>query len=724
MTALEANAIVQEQLTSLDDTDAYASVWSEALSEATTTTTTGHVKWGGRGKGGRGLARQTFQPKDVVVENVSLQYLEGGKTNTKKGGGGIILENSRLKLLSGHVYALVGRNGCGKSTLLRRMHAHKIPGLSPHITTLYLPQHNDEEALQIASTQTSILDQCAIDVMMTYQETIFQSSENAIQLQITELEDRLESIQLSSGNSDDNDNDNDDDIDPEQLVEDICEQISNLEDRLEKSSKDVLRKQATEVLESWGIGDELQNIPYSQLTSGQRKKVLLAVAYICQTDVVLLDEPAQDLDIPGLIHLRRLIEMCREENRTVVLVSHDVDLVNDVATDIIYFSNRQLYYFPGNYDNFQILLEQHGLQALREQVALEKKREHMLQTLDNMKKQPPSKRDGGRRKAKQIEARKKKLERTGIQRDEKGHRWHMQKAGTGIQRGAINSLDASTRKGMSSAQLLKQAQQSVQQPPDKAVQFVFRDPPSVWGEALITAFDLGYKFQGEGSADTPEQQETKNDEAAPLGIIKKPGFMFDSVDLCVEEGSKVCILGSNGSGKSTLLRLLAKTEPPTEGTVHHASGLTIGFWDANMLKRLTQDHGPKTSLEYLQEKYSHKTEQDIRGELTSFGLGPSQISRPLHYLSGGEQTRLALVDLMLQDPPVLILDNPTCHLDVESVKAMTYGLQQWKGTVVMVSHDACFLRSLDVRCFVLMEEEGKLRWLDGGMDTYLKHFRQ
>uniref|UniRef100_A0A7S0F5W4 ABC transporter domain-containing protein n=1 Tax=Craspedostauros australis TaxID=1486917 RepID=A0A7S0F5W4_9STRA len=204
---------------------------------------------------------------------------------------------------------------------------------------------------------------------------------------------------------------------------------------------------------------------------------------------------------------------------------------------------------------------------------------------------------------------------------------------------------------------------------------------------------------------------------------KKPGYLFDGVDLCVEEGSKVCILGYNGVGKSSLLRLLAKAEAPTEGTIHHASGISIGYWDADLLKRRVQNHGASTSLKYLQDKYGNRTEQDLRSELTSFGLAPHQITRPIHYLSGGEQTRLALVDLMLNDPPVLLLDNPTCHLDVESVEALTYGLQRWKGTVVMVSHDASFLRVLDVQCYVLTEKEGKLRRLEGGMDMYLKHFK-
>jgi hypothetical protein len=109
---------------------------------------------------------------------------------------------------------------------------------------------------------------------------------------------------------------------------------------------------------------------------------------------------------------------------------------------------------------------------LRQHAALEKKREHMLNTLDNLKKQALPKRGGAKKKARAIESHKKKLERTGITKDEKGHRWTAQNACSGIQNSSINALDASARKGLSAAQLLKQAEIATRPVPDKAVQFV------------------------------------------------------------------------------------------------------------------------------------------------------------------------------------------------------------------------------------------------------------
>lgn len=123
------------------------------------------------------------------------------------------------------------------------------------------------------------------------------------------------------------------------------------------------------------------------------------------------------------------------------------------------------------------------------------------------------------------------------------------------------------------------------------------------------------------------------------------------------------------------------------------------------------------------ERFPEKTEKDIRGELTAFGLSPKQASTNVKFLSGGERSRLCLASLMLNDPQVLIMDEPTSHLDVESVEALIYGLKKWNGTLVMVSHDANFLRSLGGNCFVIVKDEGKLRRIPDGIDSYLKTFR-
>lgn len=184
-------------------------------------------------------------------------------------------------------------------------------------------------------------------------------------------------------------------------------------------------------------------------------------------------------------------------------------------------------------------------------------------------------------------------------------------------------------------------------------------------------------------------------------------------------------MGPTSSGKSTLLKILAQQIKPVEGSVHHASGIQVGFFDLNLVDEMTASmESTTTALQYLVEKYPKKTEEELRRHLSSFGLSPNtQTKTNVCHLSGGEKSRLLMATIMIDDPPVLCLDDPTSHLDVESVQALIYGLRQWNGTVIMVSQDANFLRSLEnVKCIVIVPNEGKLRRLEGGMDSYLKSF--
>lgn len=141
--------------------------------------------------------------------------------------------------------------------------------------------------------------------------------------------------------------------------------------------------------------------------------------------------------------------------------------------------------------------------------------------------------------------------------------------------------------------------------------------------------------------------------------------LFDCVDLCINEGSRTIILGKNSSGKSTLLQILAGKLAPKEGKVHFAQSIkeSIGFFDQhiadNMIKlsmKQTHSHANLlTPLSLLTEQFPLKTEQELRGELASFGISPKQATTSINFLSGGERWRLCLTMTMLRRPDVLIL---------------------------------------------------------------------
>ena len=350
----------------------------------------GKLEWGGRGRGGRGLARQTFQPTDVVVNGISLEYAGSDVSERSRT---LIDGSSSLKLLHGHVYALVGRNGTGKSTLLRRIHAGTIPGFPPHIRTNLIPQEvfGDEK---------------------TALEVLLQGRSESLRNQISELELQLEALDVE---------------DTSDEMEELCERIAELED--ERAQLGRLEDKASHALKEFGIND--CNLSLSKMSGGLRKKVYLASALFSlnSSSLLMLDEPTNMLDIEGIFQLRKLITVAQDSGLIVLLVTHDIDLMNDCATDVINLSNARLDYYKGNYCDFKISQSQLMLHKAKQHETLERERSHMLTTIDNIKKKSGGKVD---KKAGMIASRKKKLERHGIMKDPKGHRWTAQKACTGL----------------------------------------------------------------------------------------------------------------------------------------------------------------------------------------------------------------------------------------------------------------------------------------------------
>lgn len=318
-------------------------------------------------------------------------------------------------------------------------------------------------------------------------------------------------------------------------------------------------------------------------------------------------------------------------------------------------------------------------------------------------------------------------------------------------------LDASSRNKLSRTQLSKMAGNAIQPEPHKEIQFKFRDVKCKWNEPLIRAMDVGHGYDIPSIATAidnelgQEEQNINNTEQIVIPITKKKGYLFDCIDLCIPEHSITCILGSNGCGKSTLLRILAGDTLPLEGKIHLAWQVQVCYFSQHVADDLIWQYlsnnkssvsKVQTPLALLKQEFPQKSEHDLRSEMTAFGLNPKQQTKSnIKFLSGGERCRLCLANMMLRDPQVLILDEPTNHLDVESVEALIYGLQHWNGTVILVSHDANLIRSVcdssdatsvicgdaaatesTACCYVLMENEGKLRRLEGGIDSYLKSF--
>lgn len=184
--------------------------------------------------------------------------------------------------------------------------------------------------------------------------------------------------------------------------------------------------------------------------------------------------------------------------------------------------------------------------------------------------------------------------------------------------------------------------------------------------------------------------------------------IFTAVDLAIDRGSKVVIIGLNGAGKTTLLRMLAGLDKPDTGEILPGHGLKVGYF--------AQEHETldvaKTVLENMQMNAPHLTDVDARKVLGSFLFSGDDVSKPAGVLSGGEKTRLALASLVVSSANVLLLDEPTNNLDPASREEILRALATFTGAVVLVSHDEGAVLSLNPERVLILPDGDEDIWND------------
>jgi len=198
------------------------------------------------------------------------------------------------------------------------------------------------------------------------------------------------------------------------------------------------------------------------------------------------------------------------------------------------------------------------------------------------------------------------------------------------------------------------------------------------------------------------------------GLTKNYGSLevFTGVDLAIDRGSRVVVLGLNGAGKTTLLRLLAGTETPDAGEMQPGHGLKIGYF--------AQEHDTLDDTATVWQNIRHAApdtgEQDLRGLLGAFMFSGPQLDQPAGTLSGGEKTRLALAGLVASTANVLLLDEPTNNLDPASRQQVLDALRSYVGAVVLVTHDPGAAEALDPQRVVLLPDGTEDFWSDDYRD--------
>ncbi len=190
------------------------------------------------------------------------------------------------------------------------------------------------------------------------------------------------------------------------------------------------------------------------------------------------------------------------------------------------------------------------------------------------------------------------------------------------------------------------------------------------------------------------------------------------INLEVKRHDRIAIIGPNGIGKSTLIKTIAQKIPALGGNIVYGSNIQIGYYDQKQAEFTSN----MTILDYVWNQYAHMPEKDIRTILGRFLFTQEEVKKVINDLSGGEKARLQLALLMLEKNNVLILDEPTNHLDIDSKEMLEQALQNFKGTLLFVSHDRYFINELANNIFHITNNGNEL--FRGDYQYYLEKLEQ
>lgn len=510
-------------------------------------------------------------------------------------GARLLMDQVSFRVDRGDKIGLVGRNGAGKTTLTKTLAGEVQPsgGRIERTGEIgYLPQDprsgNPEDL-----ARTRILDARGLGTIVL----------------------EMARAQVEMGSSD------------AATSDAAMTRYGTLDDRFHALGGYAAEAEAASIASNLSLPDRILEQPLSTLSGGQRRRIELARILFSGADTMLLDEPTNHLDADSVVWLR---EFLKNFSGGLIVISHDVELVQDTVNKVFYLdANRQ------QIDQYNMGWKNYLAQRQA---------------------------DEERRKKERVNAEKKASVLT------------LQAA----RFGAKASKAAAAHQMVARAEKLLAGLDEVRVS-DRVAKLRFPDPAPC-GRTPLLGHNLSKSY---GSLE-----------------------IFTAVDLAIDRGSKVVVLGLNGAGKTTLLRILSGVDKPDTGLIEAGHGLRIGYY--------AQEHETidvkRSVLENMVSSSPNLTETEARRVLGSFLFTGDDSAKPAGVLSGGEKTRLALAMIVVSGANVLLLDEPTNNLDPASREEILGALAGYSGAVVLVSHDEGAVEALNPERVLILPDGVEDHW--------------
>ena len=509
-------------------------------------------------------------------------------------GGSPLLEKIGLQIERSERVGLVGRNGSGKSTLMKLISGEltaddgqvaRSPGVRISRLIQEVPVGSGSSVQEVVATGLGPEG----EVLSRYLALSQQVSETPSAALISELETVEQALHAQGA------------WQIEQQVERVISQMS-----LDPHAR------------------------FAELSSGMKRRVLLAQALVCQPDLLLLDEPTNHLDIEAVAWLE---EFLMRYGGTLIFVTHDRVFLRKLSTRIIEVDRGRLLDWPCDYTTF----------LLRKEAALEVEAQHQALFDKRLAQEEVWVRTGIKARRTRSEARIRELNKMREERRQRKER--------------VGNVKVQVQEAERSGRLVIEA---------KKISFSY---PVAW---------------------TPSSESAQGGDE---GVHSTTDVIQDFSTLILR-GDKIGVIGRNGTGKSTLLRLLLGQLTPTSGSVRLGTKLEVAYFDQlreqlDETKTAQENVSDGKDMLLINGQNRH-----ILGYLQDFLFSPDRARTLVKYLSGGERNRLLLAKLMTKPSNVLVLDEPTNDLDAETLELLEDLLIEYTGTVLLVSHDREFLNNV------------------------------